>query len=78
MIFALHKDAPLYNIFFAIFATLFCFLLMATGVCNHIYSETYDKDGNKYITCQGEGNTCHIEISVGSGGTISNVYIVTC
>ena len=50
----------------------------AMTICEHIYLETYDKDGHKYISCYGEGQTCHFEISVAPGGEGVSVFIVTC
>lgn len=53
-------------------------IFKAMRECNRTYSETYDKEGNKYITCNGQGNSCHLEISVVPGGTDIRILIVTC
>lgn len=50
----------------------------ATGECKHKYTETKDRNGNKYISCGGEGNTCSLEIQVFPGGEKILVFIVTC
>ena len=50
----------------------------ATGECKHKYTETKDRNGNKYISCGGEGNTCSLEIQVLPGGEKILVFIVTC
>lgn len=53
-------------------------LARATGECDHIFMEFKDKEGNRYITCNGEGNTCYMEIHVLPGGEDIAIFIVTC
>ncbi|MBO7647051.1 MAG: hypothetical protein J6S56_03020 [Bacteroidales bacterium] len=50
----------------------------AMSECDHIFSQTYDDQGNTYVTCSGRGNTCHLEISVSPGGSDVSVLIVSC
>ena len=51
---------------------------LAKGECNHIFSDQPgSKSGERTITCAGEGNECHYEVSVNKDGIVY-VLIVVC
>ncbi len=51
---------------------------LAKGECNHIFSnQPGPNSGERTITCAGEGNECHLEVSVNKNGIVY-VLIVVC
>ncbi len=51
---------------------------LAKGECNHFFSnEPGSKTGERTLTCAGDGNDCHYEVSVNKDGIVY-VLIVVC